>query len=68
MSAREMLLYLTLLVGGLGLCLVGALWFSTGHPAHAAAGCLFFATGALGVGWQGWEAVKRLRGGEGPKS
>jgi hypothetical protein len=47
--------------------LAGALLFSTGHAAHAVAGGLFFAMGALGVGWQGWEAVKRMRGGEGPK-
>jgi hypothetical protein len=43
------------------MCLTGALFFSTGHPAHVAAGCVFFAMGALGVGWQDWHAVKRLR-------
>jgi hypothetical protein len=65
MSAREMLRYLVCLVAGVGMCLVGALWFSTGHPAHVAAGCVFFAMGAAGVGLQGWHAVKRLRGDRG---
>ena len=67
MPAREMLRNLVCLLSGLGISLAGALFFSTGHAAHVAAGCIFFAMGALGVGWQGWEAVKRLRGGEGPK-
>jgi hypothetical protein len=55
-------------LSGLAVALAGALFFSTGHPAHVVASCLFFALGALGVGWQGWEAIRRLRGGEGPKS
>jgi hypothetical protein len=64
MKGREMLRCLICLLSGLAVCLAGALFFSTGHPAHVAIGCAFFAAGALGVGWQGWEAVKRLRQGE----
>jgi hypothetical protein len=64
MPAREMLLHLACVLSGLGVCLAGALLLSSGHAAHVAAGCVFFAMGALGVGWQGWEAVKRLRDGE----
>jgi hypothetical protein len=30
-------------------------------------GGFLFALGAAGAGLQGWHAVKRLRGGEGPK-
>jgi len=63
MPVCQIQLNLVCLVAGLGMCLAGALFFSTGHPAHAVAGGLFFAMGALGVGWQGWKAVKRLRGG-----
>ena len=63
MIGREMLRNLFCLVAGLGMCLAGAMFFSTGHPAHVAAGCVLFTTGALGVGWQGWEALKRLQGG-----
>ena len=63
MTAGEMLRCLVCLVSGLVVCLTGAMFFSTGHPAHIAVGCAFFAAGALGVGWQGWEAVKRLRDG-----
>jgi hypothetical protein len=40
------------------------MFFSTGHPAHAVAGGIFFEMGAVGVEWQGWEAVKRLRNGD----
>jgi hypothetical protein len=40
---------------------------ATGHAAHAVYGGTLFALGAAGVGLQGWQAVKRLRGGEGPK-
>jgi hypothetical protein len=50
MPVREMLLHLACVVSGLGVCLAGALLFSTGHAAHAVAGGLFFAMGALGVG------------------
>jgi hypothetical protein len=32
MTGREMLRCLVCLVSGLGMCLVGALWFSTGTP------------------------------------
>ena len=45
----------------------GALLFSTGHAAHVVCSGILFALGAAGVGVQGWHAVKRLRGGEGPK-
>ena len=62
-----MLLHLACVVAGLRVCLAGALFFSTGHAAHVFAGCVFFAMGAVGVGLQGWHAVKRLRGGEVPK-
>ena len=65
MPAREMLLHLACVVTGLGVCLAGALMASTGHTAHVVAGGILFAMGAVGVGWQGWEAVKRQRGGEG---
>jgi hypothetical protein len=51
----------------LGVALAGALWFSTGHAAHAVCGGLLGALGAAGVGLQGWHAAKRLRGGEGPR-
>jgi hypothetical protein len=59
-----MLLHLARVLSGLGVALAGALWFSTGHPAHAVCGGTLFAMGTFGIGWQGWEAVKRLRGGE----
>jgi hypothetical protein len=62
MPAREMLLHLACVVSGLGVALAGALFFSTGHPAHVVVGCIFFAMGTAGVGLQGWHAVKRLRG------
>jgi hypothetical protein len=61
MPAREMLLNLACVVTGLGVCLAGALLFSTGYTAHAVCGGTLFALGAAGVGLQGWHAVKRLR-------
>ena len=67
MPTREMLLHLACVVGGQGVCLAGALLFSTGHAAHVVCGSIRFALGAAGAGLQGWHAVKRLRGGEGPK-
>jgi len=51
--AREMLRRLVCLGSGLGMCLAGSLFVSTGHPAHAAVGALFFALGAAGVGLKG---------------
>ena len=42
MPARDMLLYLTFLVGGLGMCLAGALLCSTGQAAHAVCGGIRF--------------------------
>jgi hypothetical protein len=65
MPARELLLHLACVLSGLGVCLAGALLFSTGHAAHAVCGGTLFALGAAGVGLQGWHAVKRLRGSEG---
>ena len=53
MPAREMLLHLACVVSGLGVVLAGALWFSTGHAAHAVCGGILFALGATGVGLQG---------------
>jgi hypothetical protein len=47
--------------------LAGALLCSTGHAAHAVSGGTLFMLGAVGIGLQGWHAVKRLRGGQGPK-
>jgi hypothetical protein len=67
MPAREMLLHLACVLSGLGVSLTGALLFSTGHAAHAVCGGALFALGAAGVGLQGRHAVKRLRGGDGPK-
>jgi hypothetical protein len=61
MPAREMLRRLVCVLSGLGKCLVGALWFSTGQAAHAAFGALLFAAGASGVGLEGWHAIRRLR-------
>jgi hypothetical protein len=49
-----MLRRLVCIACGLGMCLVGALWFSTGQAAHAAFGVLLFAAGAAGVGLEGW--------------
>ena len=49
------------------MALAGALRFATGHAAHAVCGGTLFALGAAGAGLQGWHALKRLRGGEGPK-
>jgi len=46
------------------MALAGALRFATGHAAHAVCGGTLFALGAVGVGLQGWHAVKRLRKGE----
>jgi hypothetical protein len=40
---------------------------TSGLAAHAACGGTLIALGAAGVGPQRWHAVKRLRGGEGPK-
>ena len=62
-----MLLHLACVLSGLGVALVGALLCSSGHAAHVVAGGLLFALGAAGAGLEGWQAVKRLRGGEGPK-
>jgi hypothetical protein len=42
-----------------------ALWFSTGHAAHGVSGGILFAMGAVGIGLQGWHAIKRLRGDRG---
>jgi hypothetical protein len=67
MPSPEMLLHPACVLSGLGLCLAGALLFSSGQPAHGVAGGLLFASGAAGIGVQGWHAVNRLRGGEGPK-
>jgi hypothetical protein len=67
MPARELLLHPACGLSGLGVALAGALLFATGHAAHAVCGGTLFAPGAAGVGLQGWHAVKRLRGGEGPK-
>jgi hypothetical protein len=67
MPAREMLLHLACVLSGLGVALAGALLFSTGHAAHAVCGDFLFALGASCVEVQCWHAVKRLRGGEGPK-
>jgi hypothetical protein len=64
MPAREMLPLLECVVSGLGVAVAGALWFPTGHPAHAVCGGILFALGAAGVGLQGWRAVKRLRNGD----
>jgi hypothetical protein len=61
MPARELLLRLACVLSGLGVSLPGALWFSTGHAAHAVCGGTLFALGAAGVGLQGWHAVRRLR-------
>jgi hypothetical protein len=51
-------------LSGLGVVLAGALLFSTGNAAHAVWGGIFFALEVVGIGLQGWHAVKRLRGGE----
>ena len=67
MPPRAMLLHLACVVTGLGVCLAGALLFSTGHATHVISGGLLFASGAAGIWVQGWHAAKRLRGGEGPK-
>jgi hypothetical protein len=67
MPAREMLLHLACVVSGLAVALAGSLLFSTGHAAHAVCSGILFALGAVGVGLQGWHAVKRLRGDEGQK-
>jgi hypothetical protein len=67
MPAREMLLHLACRVAGLGVCLAGAVLASSGHAAHVVSGGLLFTLGAAGGGVQGRHAVKRLRGGEGPK-
>jgi hypothetical protein len=56
------LLHWACVLSGLRVALAGALWFSTGSPAHAVAGGLFFALGSAGIGLQGWHAVKRLWG------
>jgi hypothetical protein len=64
MPAREMLLHLACVLSCLGVALAGALLASTGHAAHVACGGILFALGAVGVGLQGWHAVKRLRGGD----
>jgi hypothetical protein len=63
MPPREMLLYLACVLSSLGV----ARLCSTGHAAYAVCGGTRFALGAAGVGLQGWHAVKRRRGGEGPK-
>src|SRR5262249_54954412 len=63
MPARAMLLHLACVVTGLGVCLAGALMASTGPTAPVAPGGMLFALGAAVVGWQGWHAVKRVRGG-----
>ena len=67
MPAREMLLNLVCVGLNLAVCLAGALLFSDGHAKLVLIGGLMFALGTAGVGLQGWHAVKRLRGGEGPK-
>ena len=67
MPPRAMLLHLACVLSGLGVALAGALLASSGHAAHVVSGGIFFALGAAGIGLQSWLAVKRLRGGEGPK-
>jgi hypothetical protein len=64
MPTREMLLHLACVACGLGVCLAGALLFSSGHATHAVCGGILFALGAVGVGLQGWYAVRRLRQGD----
>jgi hypothetical protein len=64
---RAVLLHLACMLSGLEVALAGALLFATGHAAHAVCGGTLFALGAAGFGVQGWHAVKRPRGGEGPK-
>jgi hypothetical protein len=54
--ARAMLLHLA-----------GAMLLFPGRAKHVVCGGILFAMGAAGIGLQGWHAVKRLRGGEGPK-
>jgi hypothetical protein len=66
MPAREVLLHLACVLSGLGVALAGGLLFSAGPPAHAACGGARFVLGVAGVGLQGWHAVKRRAGGEGP--
>ena len=65
--SRELLLPLACVPSGLGVVLAGALWFSSGHLAHAVCGGTLFALGAAGVGLQDWHALKRLWDGDGPK-
>jgi hypothetical protein len=62
-----MLLHLACVLSGLGVALTRALLCSTGHAAHVVCGGILFALGAACVEVQSWHAVKRLRGGEGPK-
>jgi hypothetical protein len=63
MPPRELLLYLACVLSSRGVTLL----CSAGHAAYAVGGGTRFALGDAGVGLQGWHAVKRLRGSDGPK-
>jgi hypothetical protein len=63
MPARELLLHRACVGSGLGVALAGGEQQRPGQAAHVIAGGIHFAMGAVGVGWQTWEAVKRLRNG-----
>jgi hypothetical protein len=63
-EVSRLLLHLACVLSGLGVSVAGALLCSTGHAASAVCGgALLFALGAVGVGLQGWHAVKRLQAG-----